>query len=110
MSAKPSSMKPPTASPKALVDQYFLDTRHKIIEIAAFLDRIERSREQQGDSGDPLAADDFRLAAMRDALKILTSDRAGKAKAIQLVFSDPTVEALDSAAGMKGATGAWKKP
>lgn len=100
---------PSTAPPKALADQYFLDARHKIIEVAAFLDRIERARAQHAGSGDPLLTDDFRIGALRDALKILVGDESNKARAIQLAFSDPTTEPLASAAGMKGATGAWKK-
>ena len=31
-----------------------------------------------------------------------------KAKRVQMIFSDPTDEPLDSAEGMKGASGAYK--
>ena len=41
-----------------VLDLYFLDARHKLIELAAFLDRVERADGK----------DDFRLKAFRAAL------------------------------------------
>jgi hypothetical protein len=92
----------PTASPAASIDLYFLDARHKLIEIAAFLDRVERARARDGDGGD----DDFRLRAFRRALAIAADAEGDKARRMQLTFSDPTTEPLESAAGLKGAAGA----
>ena len=84
-----------------LLDLYFLSARRDLIEIAAFLDRLARSS-----SGSP-DGEDFRLEAFRKALEALTSEEPEKAKAVQLAFSDPTTEPLKSAAGMKGACGAY---
>lgn len=90
-----------TMTPAAALDLGFLDARHKLIEIAAFLDRIERAGDQHGD------AKDYRLAAFKQALNLAADGEGDKARRVQMVFSDPTAEPLASAAGMKGATGAW---
>jgi hypothetical protein len=78
-----------------VLDLYFLDARHKLIEIAAFLDRVERSDGK----------DDFRLKAFRTALTGLNGSKKGKAKNVLLAFSDMTTKPVEKA-GMKGATGA----
>ena len=81
-----------------ILDLYFLDARHKLIELAAFLDRAERAD----------GADDFRLKEFRTALSQLGGKRRNKAKAVLLAFSDPTVEPVAKAEG-KGAVGAWRR-
>ena len=78
-----------------VLDLYFLDARHKLIDIAAFLDRIERSEGK----------DDFRLKAFRTALAGLNGNKKQKAKNTLLAFSDMTTKPVEKA-GMKGATGA----
>ncbi len=85
---------------KQIIDEYFLENRTRILELAAFLDRLERSSDQAGD------ADDFRIQAFRRALEELTRNESGKIDRIQLLFSDPTTEPkpkLDE----KSASGAW---
>jgi hypothetical protein len=67
-----------------------------LIDLAAFLDRVERHD----------GADDFRLKSLRAALKELASPRPDKAKQILMLLSDPTTEPIP-AAGEKSATGAW---
>ena len=79
-----------------LLDLYFLDARHKLIDLAAFLDRIERA------SGE----DDFRLKSFRAALAKLTGKKKNKAREVLLTFSDLTRQPVAQAEG-KGATGAW---
>jgi len=79
-----------------VLDLYFLDARHKLVEIAAFLDRVERAAGK----------DDFRLQAFRAALGELSGKRRSRAKNVLLAFSDLTTKPADKAAG-KGATGAW---
>jgi hypothetical protein len=78
-----------------VLDLYFLDARHKLIEIAAFLDRIERADGK----------DDFRLKAFRAALKKLSGGKKSKAKGVLLAFSDLTTKPIEKAPG-KGAVGA----
>ena len=79
-----------------LLDLYFLDARHKLIDLAAFLDRIERANGE----------DDFRLKSFRAALAKLTGKKKNKAREVLLAFSDPTRQPVAKAEG-KGATGAW---
>lgn len=80
-----------------VLDLYFLEARCKLIEIAAFMDRVDRS-EGEGD---------FRLKAFRDALRLLSSEAPDRAAQVLTALSDPTVEPIPKAPG-KGAAGAWK--
>ena len=78
------------------LDLYFMEARAKLIDIAAFLDRVERSE------GDP----DFRLTAFVNAIKELGSGNAQRARNVLLSLSDPTTEPIP-AATTKAAGGAW---
>ena len=78
------------------MDQYCMDARHKLIDVAAFLDRVE------GAEGD----EDFRMTAFRDAIKHLEDTGNDRAKDVLMAFSDPTKEPIATAPG-KGACGAW---
>lgn len=79
-----------------VLDLYFLDARHKLVEIAAFLDRVERAGGK----------DDFRLQRFRAALAKLDGKKKNKAKDVLLAFSDPTTKPVAKAEG-KGACGAY---
>ncbi len=79
-----------------VLDLYFMEARSRLIDIAAFLDRVDRG------SGDG----DFRLDAFREALKELGAGNPTRAEKVLLALSDPTVEPVDRAPG-KGAVGAW---
>jgi hypothetical protein len=79
-----------------VLDLYFLDARHKLVELAAFLDRVERA-------GGP---DDFRLKSFRQALAELNGRKRNRAKKVLLAFSDPTAKPV-AQAHAKGASGAW---
>src|SRR5687767_6134097 len=85
-------------SATALVDEYFIENRTRLLEIAAFLDRIERA-----DPGH--AARDFRMRAFADALAHL-SRPGGRLDRIQMLLSDPTTEPLASL-DRKSAIGAY---
>ncbi len=80
-----------------VVDLYFLEHRAKLLDITAFLDRVERAAP---------AADDFRMTALRRAGAILLDDGPEKARRVLEAFSDHTTEPIPSAADMKGAHGA----
>jgi len=80
-----------------VLDLYFMDARFRLIELAAFLDRVERAEGQA----------DFRLDAFRKALREFDGKKPERAKQVLLAFSDPTSEPIDKAPG-KGAVGAWK--
>ena len=79
-----------------VLDLYFMDSRCKLIEIAAFLDRVDRGTGEA----------DFRMDAFRDALKHLAGGEPRRAEAVLRSLSDPTEAPVDQAPG-KGAVGAW---
>lgn len=81
-----------------VVDRYYLEHRAKLIDIAAFLDRVDRAR---GDG-----ATDFRVAAFLRALDILKDGRPERARRVLEALSDPSAEPIEKA-GMKGAMGAY---
>ncbi len=93
------------ASRIALADLYFMEHRAKLLDIAAFLDRLDRAAVAEGgpSSGDCEA--DFRIDAFRRALALLSDGRAERVRRILELLSDHSSEPVASA-GMKGATGA----
>ena len=83
-----------------LIAEYFLEIRAKILDVAAFLDRMDRSLDHN-------AEDDFRVVTMREALQRLCAEQTqevettpvptnamGRVYDIQMIFSDPTTEPL----------------
>ena len=86
-----------------VVDSYFLEHRAKLIDLAAFLDRIDRAGGASG------AESDFRIEAFFKALDVLCDGRANRAGRILAVFSDTTTELPQSAQGAKSAAGAAKE-
>lgn len=82
---------------KQVLDLYFLSARHQLIEIAAFIDRVERA---EGD-------EDFRMDAFRKALSELVKESPERAKRLLILFSDPTSEPIEKS-DSKSALGAWK--
>ncbi len=81
-----------------LLDLYFMDARAKLIDLAAFLDRVDRG------SGDA----DFRLAAFREAMMELSGGEPTRAREVLICLSDLTSEPIEKSPG-KGAVGAWKR-
>ncbi len=92
--------KPTCPAPRSkVVELYFMEHRAKLIDVAAFLDRLDRA-------GDDTGGDDFRIAAFRRALAILADGRPDRARRVLELLSDRSTEPIESAAGMKGAFGA----
>jgi hypothetical protein len=81
---------------KELLDLQFIEARHKLIDVAAFLDRLDRHAGEA----------DFRLGALQAALPILLEDRPDRARAVLEALSDPTREPIPQAP-MQGALGAY---
>lgn len=78
-----------------ILDLHFMDARWKLIDLAAFLDRLER---HPGEA-------DFRFEGLKKALPILLSDQPGRARAVLEALSDPTTEPA-ARATLQGAFGA----
>ncbi|MHC4168754.1 MAG: hypothetical protein ACYSWQ_17525 [Planctomycetota bacterium] len=83
------------------VDRYFLEHRAKLVDIAAFLDRVDRAGGTFGS--------DCRMAALHKALDVLSDGCADRAGRILALFSDNSTELTQSAEGVKGATGAARE-
>lgn len=81
-----------------LVDLSFMDSRFKLIELAAFLDRVQNAGQD----------DDFRVQQLKQAIACLNGNTPERAKQVLLTFSDPTLEPI-AKAHMQGAMGAYKK-
>jgi hypothetical protein len=88
---------PDRAQALALVDLGFVPMRARLIEVAAFLDRVDRHD----------VADDFRCAALRDAARLLVDGRPDRARRVLEALSDPTLEP-DAVSTGKAAFGAWR--
>ena len=87
-----------------LIDEYFIENRTRLLEVAAYLDRLDRTGGVEGDT-------DYRMRAFREALEVLCSSDPGRVQRIQMIFSDPTTEpreALDQKAA-NGAYDRWKE-
>jgi hypothetical protein len=84
-----------------VIDAYFMEHRGKVLDLAAFLDRVDRA-EPSTAVGD----EDFRMSAMRRAIGLLLDGRPERSKRILELLSDPSAEPI-AAAGVKGATGAY---
>lgn len=80
------------------VDLSFMDARFKLIEIAAFLDRVQKSGQ----------ADDYRVQQFKQAIQCLNQGDPERAKNVLLTFSDPTTEPI-AKAHTQGAAGAFRK-
>ena len=77
-----------------VLDLYFMDARSKLLDVAAFLDRVERAGGEA----------DFRFDAFRQAMLALNAKKA-RAEKVLLSLSDPTKRPI-AAATTKAATGA----
>jgi hypothetical protein len=97
-SRRPAQL-PASPVPQAVVDHGFIPTRAKLIEVAAFFDRVERYS----------VADDFRCAALREAAALLLDGKPERARRILETLSDPTTEPEAVSSG-KAALGAYRAP
>jgi hypothetical protein len=79
-----------------VLDLYFMDARSKLIDLAAFIDRVGRAQGKE----------DFRMSSFRAALAHLTQQSPEKARDVLLSFSDPSQQPIPTAT-TKAACGAW---
>jgi hypothetical protein len=87
------------AAKSKVVELYFLEHRAKLIDIASFLDRVDRAPADGSGT-------DFRVEALRRALAILGDGEPQRARRVLELFSDHSTTPIESATGMKGAFGA----
>ena len=88
-------------SQRQLIDEYFIEHRTKILDIAAFLDRFDRANARD-------AEDDFRMLAFRKAIAALADGTgANRVREVQMLLSDPRTELLPQL-DRKSAFGAYE--
>ena len=93
----PSQSKTCPMTHAQVVEAYFMEHRAKLIDVAAFLDRLERTQQEPGS--------DFRIEALLSSIEILSDGQPLRAKRMLEHFSDHSSEPVDKAP-MQGALGA----
>ena len=86
--------------PKAdvnLVDLDFMDARARLLDVASFLDRVQRADQME----------DYRVQALLHAVSLLANAGPNRTGEILLSLSDPTEEPIPEA-HTKGAAGAFE--
>lgn len=74
------------APAQTVLDRHYLDMRCGILDLAAMLDRIERSAEASAQLADP------RMKLIREGIEILLTRGTDRAERVQLLFSDEYTE------------------
>lgn len=83
-----------------LIDEYFIEHRTKLLDVAAFLDRLDRASVRDAEA-------DFRILAFRKALAELANENVThRMYAVQMILSDPRTDLLD-VLDRKSAFGAY---
>ncbi len=90
-------------SAEEIVERDFLENRARLLEVAAFLDRVDRADDAEA------VRDDYRYRGLMRVLGILAENGGDRALACHRALSDLSDEPIDSAAGLGAATGAWKE-
>lgn len=78
-----------------VLDLYFMDARAKLLDLAAFMDRVDRAEGEE----------DFRMKAFRQTLAVLNAKK-DRAEKVLLNLSDPSKQPIASAT-TKAASGAY---
>jgi hypothetical protein len=74
------------APAQSVLDRHYLEMRCGILDLAAMLDRIERSPSASTQLADP------RIELIQQGLQILLTRGANRAERVQLLFSDEYVD------------------
>jgi hypothetical protein len=70
-------------SPDQVVEAYFLEARHQLLEVAALLDRHDAAVAREGRGAGPAAA--AKLAVLRQAIAALGDDRPVQERTVALL-------------------------
>ena len=82
-----------------IVDQYFLEHRAKLLDIAAFLDRLDRSQSVE---------QDYRIDSLLKCIHVLLEKDGLRTEKILNILSDHSKKPIDTALE-QGASGAPKQ-
>ena len=78
-------------TPSQITEAYFLESRHQLLEIAAYLDRYDAAVSRAGDHNGHAAAEEKRLAVIRQALAIVAEKKPARERTIALLELFATV-------------------
>jgi len=70
-------------SPDQVVETYFLEARHQLLEIAALLDRHDAAVAREGRGAGSAAA--AKLATLKEAVATLTAERPATERTVALL-------------------------
>jgi hypothetical protein len=91
----------PTTS-EFLLRKSFIEHRARVLELAAFLDRLDRTSDASA------GQKDFRVLALQKAIQALLDPKPYRVDRVHEILSDPSKEPLESAKKSQGAHGAPK--
>ncbi len=98
--------KPPLSS-EQLIQLGFIQARSRLVDVAAFLDRVQRA--DSGSGGSRSALEDERVAAILAAMRLALDGQPERARRILESFSDLSTDPVAHADG-KAARGIPNKP
>ena len=75
-------------SQKELLDKYFMQHRCFLLDVASYLDRLDRAEVKDGQ-------DDFRYQTFMRCLKALAEEDEGRVKKLLMLLSDPRTDLLE---------------
>lgn len=90
---------PKTQSAGELLDRHFLEIRHRVLDVAAGLDRIDRADDAAK------THTDHRYLQLEQAIRVLLDGKPDRAERIQLAFSLPYDENWPSVLGINARDG-----
>jgi len=78
-------------TPAEVAETYFLESRHQLLEIAAYLDRYDAAVARSVARNGQAAADEKKLALLRRALEIVAEQKPAKERTVALLELFATV-------------------
>lgn len=86
-----------------IMQKYFIENRSRLLDLAAYLDRIQRAEKPE------IAFKDSRMLLLLKSIEELLSPEPKRTERIQTILSDQNLKPLDSIPMDKNAQGAPKE-
>ena len=99
-----SHSRPSPLHASEIMQKYFIENRSRLLDLAAYLDRIQRAESSTS------AFEDERIQCLLRGVAELLRSSSDRVDRIQNIFSDQNFTALDGANLDKSAAGAPKIP
>ena len=85
----------PPLDREQLIQLGFIEARGRVLDVAAFLDRVQRASPATGAPADAMTDD--RVRAICEAMRLALDGQPERARRILELWSDPTTEPADHA-------------